>query len=91
MNAYGVADTIIADWKDGAPEGAVAENFALAANPALDEPPHEVQRAIAGGLVTQYDDWRVIAEAELARGQEMGKERERMGWDEAKALIKRVS
>ncbi len=58
---------------------------------ALDEPPHEVQRAIAEGLATQYDDWRVIADAELARGEELGKERERMGWDEAKALIRRVS
>ncbi|KJA18646.1 hypothetical protein HYPSUDRAFT_69723 [Hypholoma sublateritium FD-334 SS-4] len=76
INAYGVADTIIADWKGGAPDGAVEEAFALAANPSLDKPPREVQKALSEGLVTQYDDWRTIAAAEVARGQELGKARE---------------
>ncbi|KAF8970902.1 FAD/NAD-P-binding domain-containing protein [Flammula alnicola] len=89
MNAYGVADTIISDWTEGDVEAdeAVRELVPLNANSMLDEPPEEVQRGLKLGLVTEYDDWRKIDAEEVKRGQTLGKERERMGWNDARKFI----
>ncbi|PPQ72895.1 hypothetical protein CVT24_001492 [Panaeolus cyanescens] len=104
MDAYGVADTIISDWKnavsgsgtnvaqDVAPEMKHDEPEmhglpALNSSPELDEIPPEVQEAVNGGTVTQYEGWRKIDAEEIRRGQVLGKERERMGWTEAHALL----
>ena len=80
MNAYGVADTIISDWKANKHIG---RDKAL----NLDEPPEEVQTALKEGLVTNYADWKKIDEEEVRRGEVIGKERERMGWVEASKFL----
>ena len=50
-------------------------------------PPPEVEKAWREGLVTDYADWREINAEEIRRGHERGKERERMGWDEARKFL----
>ncbi|KAF9035195.1 FAD/NAD-P-binding domain-containing protein [Panaeolus papilionaceus] len=106
MDAYGVADTIISDWKEAANSGAGGTSAALNeapemrhdepelhglpalnSSPELDVIPAEVQEALNGGSVTQYQDWRNIDAEEIRRGQVLGKERERMNWTEAHALL----
>ncbi|KAH9475559.1 NADPH:adrenodoxin oxidoreductase, mitochondrial [Psilocybe cubensis] len=94
MNAYGVADAILSDWKatSGKEQDAVADPQVhdlppLNANPVLDDVPEEVQKALEQKTVTQYDDWRKIDQEEVRRGEVLGKERERMGWAEARHLI----
>ncbi|KAG1876072.1 hypothetical protein C8R48DRAFT_811382 [Suillus tomentosus] len=42
---------------------------------------------IKDGMVIQYDDWKVIENEEVRRGGALGKERERMGWDETLSFI----
>ncbi|KAF9482864.1 FAD/NAD(P)-binding domain-containing protein [Pholiota conissans] len=90
MNAYDVADTIIADWMDGG-ENANGNNaedlLPLGASPELDEVPKEVCEGLREGLVTQYADWKRIDAEEIKRGEMLGKERERMGWSEARAFV----
>ncbi|TDL13422.1 FAD/NAD-P-binding domain-containing protein [Rickenella mellea] len=53
----------------------------------LDGMPGEVEDAVKMGRVTQYGDWKRIDEEEVRRGQKLGKERERMGWEEAQKFI----
>ena len=84
MNAYDVARTIVEDLTSP-PE--VTEEV-LNDSPALDEIPEEVVKGIEQRNVVQYPDWKKIDEEEIRRGEVLGKERERMGWDEARALIK---
>ena len=84
MNAYGVADTIISDW---VANKHVGRDKAL----NLDEPPEEVQTALEEGLVTNYADWKKIDEEEVRRGEAIGKERERMGWVEARKFLNKYS
>ncbi|KAI0919954.1 hypothetical protein AcV5_001891 [Taiwanofungus camphoratus] len=55
-----------------------------------DAPPPEVEEAWRQGLVTDYEDWKVVSTEETRRGHEMGKERERMGWEEARDFLARV-
>jgi adrenodoxin-NADP+ reductase len=80
MNAYEVADTIISDW---VANKHVGQDKAL----NLDEPPVVVQRALKEGLVTNYADWKKIDEEEVRRGEAIGKERQRMGWEEASKFL----
>ncbi|PPQ86566.1 hypothetical protein CVT25_006158 [Psilocybe cyanescens] len=96
MNAYGVADTILTDWKasSGLDQNSAGESDpqvhdlpALNLNPTLDELPEEIQKAVEQKLVTQYDDWRKIDQEEVRRGEVLSKERERMGWAEARQFI----
>ncbi|KAF5313910.1 hypothetical protein D9619_013067 [Psilocybe cf. subviscida] len=98
MDAYGVAEQIIADWKTGKSSVSSADAERdhevhglppLNTEPDLDSLPEEVQRALEQGFVTDYSDWRTINAEEIKKGQELGKERERMGWAEARQLIKR--
>jgi adrenodoxin-NADP+ reductase len=46
-----------------------------------------VQKGIEGRQVVQYPDWKRIDAEEIRRGEVLGKERERMHWDEARALL----
>lgn len=98
MNAYGVAEEIITDWKAGTSlvpsEDAEKDHEVhglppLNTDPDLDSLPEEVQQALERGLVTDYSDWRIINAEEIRRGHEFGKERERLGWTDACRLIKR--
>ncbi|THH32669.1 hypothetical protein EUX98_g1537 [Antrodiella citrinella] len=101
MDAYAVADTILADAfpgefrKDGnalesvVPQGRVSD----AAEPVMaetvgsDEPPVEVQAGLNEGEVTDYEHWKLVDAEEVKRGVAIGKERERMGWDEARTFL----
>lgn len=89
MNAYGITDTIIADWR--ATSGYPGQNSfkgLLNSNPVLDDIPAEVQRGLRDGIVTQYEDWKKIDSEELRSGSKLGKERERMGWVEAHRFLR---
>jgi len=96
MNAYGVTDTIIADWKAPFVDPPVANpqdstsnlRRQLNFNPVLDDIPEEVQTGLRDGKVTQYEDWKKVDAEELRRGKELGKERERMGWLEAHQFLR---
>jgi len=58
-------------------------------DPVLDEVPEEVRNGRKEGLVLDYEDWRRIDREEMIRGEMMGKERERMGWEEARHFVRR--
>ncbi|KAG8213887.1 hypothetical protein J3R82DRAFT_10632 [Butyriboletus roseoflavus] len=97
MDAYAVADTILSDIMSGTSvettparehESEVVSNT-LASNlgPHPEDPPEEIKQGIKDGLVTQYDDWGVIDAEEVRRGALLGKERERMSWEDARKFL----
>ena len=49
--------------------------------------PKEIEQGVKERRVVQYDQWKKIDAEEVRRGEEMGKERERMGWDEAREFL----
>lgn len=97
IDAYAVAGTILSDivpFSEAAtttapppPVMEMAPDEMLNPHPDLDALPSEIDRGITDGIVTQYDDWKVINAEEVRRGEALGKERERMGWDEAQSLV----
>ncbi|KAF8554738.1 FAD/NAD-P-binding domain-containing protein [Imleria badia] len=99
MDAYAVADTILSDI---VPAGNVTAETTPASEhgseavpntlmpslaPHPDDPPEEIKQGIMDGLVTRYHDWNVINAEEVRRGALLGKERERMGWEDARNLL----
>ena len=101
MDAYAVADTILADafpgeFKKESDVPASVESNGEVAEPVLleavasSDPPIEVQEAQKRNLVTEYEDWKLVDAEEVRRGQAMGKERERMGWDDARTFLSEV-
>lgn len=50
-------------------------------------PPKEVEEAWREGLVTDYEDWRLVDAEEVRRGEALRKERERMAWEEAHEFL----
>ncbi|TCD71059.1 NADPH-adrenodoxin reductase [Steccherinum ochraceum] len=105
MDAYAVADTILSDAfpgefrkEDGDALGSVVPqgDVAKAAEPVLadvvesDDPPAEVEEGLREGVVTDYDGWKLVDAEEVRRGEVTGKERERMGWDEARTFLSQV-
>ena len=104
MDAYAVADTILRDrfpgeevqtTPVGEPEPAAdraAETLAVEVLPKevdLDAVPSEVEEGLKEGRVTDFEDWKRIDAEEVRRGEATGKERERMGWEEARAFLAR--
>jgi len=101
MDAYDVVNTIIEDWKAAATgdsnemkvlvdaDHQVHDLPPLNLDPVLDEVPEEVREGRKQGLVSSYEDWRRIDQEEMTRGERVGKERERMGWDEARQFMGR--
>ncbi|KAI0256248.1 FAD/NAD-P-binding domain-containing protein [Lactifluus subvellereus] len=97
IDAYAVADTILADYHDdddgrgavSAPlEGEAYSNDVLVAEDVdLECVPREVKEGIKERRVMEYDQWKKIDAEEVRRGTEMGKERERMGWEEAHEFL----
>ena len=102
INAYAIADTIISDWISSAehlestsvspppPPGVVDSEVAESVlNPGShpEHPPQEIVDGLKTGLVTDYHDWKAIDTEEVRRGEVLGKERERMGWYEARAFL----
>ena len=102
INAYAVADTVLSDWmpKNGAAsitpvslpleQGVVedgVEGVTMNPNPHPEDPPPEIRDGLKEGLVTEYGDWKAVDAEEVRRGEVMGKERERMGWEEARMFL----
>ncbi|KAF9447075.1 FAD/NAD(P)-binding domain-containing protein [Macrolepiota fuliginosa MF-IS2] len=93
MNAYAAADTVLGDvLPDREPEEpkVLVEDILLNPNPDLDGVPREVAQGLKEGSVTQYGDWKKIDEEEIKRGQAVGKERERMNWEDARKFLETV-
>ena len=105
MDAYAVADTILRDHfpgedvqttAAGAPEPAADEAAAadaveiLPKEVDLDAIPPEVDAGLKEGRVTDFEDWKKVNAEEIRRGEEMGKERERMDWEEAHSFLAKV-
>ncbi|KZT30109.1 nucleotide-binding domain-containing protein [Neolentinus lepideus HHB14362 ss-1] len=102
MDAYAVADTILSDYFAALPggEGVVeapapgeeelAGRVVMSAAPHPEDPPEEVRELVRRGEVTSYADWKRVDEEEQRRGAEMGKERERMRWEEVRRFLGRV-
>lgn len=94
LDAYAIADAILADHHLGDARGAPAateySEDALVANDAVDleSVPGEVEEGVRAKRVVQYDQWKKIDAEEVRRGAEMDKERERMGWEEAHELLR---
>ncbi|KAJ7224229.1 ferredoxin adrenodoxin reductase [Mycena pura] len=88
MDAYGVADALLADASAEASAHNVSEGVTadLAMNPAPidDLPPPRIRDAHG---VTTYDDWKRVDAEEVRRGAVLGKERERMRWEEARSFL----
>ena len=59
----------------------------LAHDVDLDAVPPEVEVGVRDGRVTQFADWQAVDAEEIRRGHAMGKERERMVWEEAAAFL----
>ena len=103
INAYAIADKILSDWMSTAqrfgttlapPDHAVvdsevAENM-LNTDPHPEHPPQEIVDGLRDGSVTNYDDWKVIDAEEVRQGGVLGKERERIGWEEARTFLART-
>ncbi|CCL98366.1 uncharacterized protein FIBRA_00361 [Fibroporia radiculosa] len=99
MDAYAVADVILRDafpgediqtvpvvGVDSIDEKALAEDV-LPKEVDVDSIPPEVEAGLRDGRVTDYEGWRAINAEEVRRGEAMGKERERMGWQEVEAFL----
>ena len=102
MDAYAVADTIISDLSSQGDEAQTPsihssrspetpslanDNIFMNSNPHAEDPPPEIDVALGKGLVTNYNNWKAVDAEEVRRGEAVGKERERMGWDEANAFL----
>ncbi|RDX50701.1 FAD/NAD-P-binding domain-containing protein [Lentinus brumalis] len=105
MDAYAVTDTILRDHfpgedvqttAGGAPVSAADEAAAMDAVEVLpkevdlDAIPPQVEEGLKEGRVTDFEAWRKVNAEEIRRGEEMGKERERMGWEEAREFLAKV-
>lgn len=102
MDAYGVADCMLGDTfpedfnqavVDDMPSGGAnpedtPETGILPQEVSGDGPPPEIEEGVREGSVTTYNDWREIDAEEVRRGEEIGKERERMNWEEARAFLR---
>ncbi|KIM79257.1 hypothetical protein PILCRDRAFT_823507 [Piloderma croceum F 1598] len=102
MDAYAVADTIISDLlpkgeeanttsvpPSPSPEPSLQtdNDILMNSDPRLDGVPPEIEVTLKGGLVTGYEDWKAVDIEEVRRGEATGKERERMGWEEARTFL----
>lgn len=101
LNANAVADTIISDYliDNGRADdaGRMLKGLSSSADMTLkhvfdsdphpDDPPPEIVQGLKDGLVTDYKRWKAIDEEEIRRGKEVGKEKERMDWEGARAFL----
>jgi adrenodoxin-NADP+ reductase len=97
IDAYAVADAILADHtgsSDASAEsvpvlqdGACSDDVLVSDDVDPESVPGSVERGVLERRVVQYDQWKKIDAEEVRRGEEMGKERERMGWEEAHEFL----
>jgi adrenodoxin-NADP+ reductase len=91
MDAYAVADTILTDYHDDGRSGVdvppvnevYSDDAFVADSVDLESVPGEIDEGVKGRRIVQYDQWKKIDAEEMRRGAATGKERERMGWEEA--------
>lgn len=73
---------------DGVPGPAGAEEvLALSEDVDFESIPPVVKEAMNTGQVMCYSDWKRVDAEEVRRGEALGKERERMNWEEACRFI----
>lgn len=101
VDAYGAAESMLADvfpadfsWEavrgmPGGGEGAQGEPHVDVLPREVDgeDAPPEVEDGVRAGTVTTYSDWREVDAEEVRRGEEVGKERERMNWSEMQTFL----
>ncbi|KAF9505093.1 hypothetical protein BS47DRAFT_1436437 [Hydnum rufescens UP504] len=96
-DAYSVADTLVADYVSGE---AGAGGATAAGNPGTISvrlrrtgvPSFLREVSIQQGKrIVQYEQWKMIDEEETRRGQRIGKERERMRWEEVQEFLAQKS
>lgn len=96
IDAYAVADTILGDHHSssnasGAGNEVVpiphSDDVLISDNVDLESVPREIEQGVKEKRVVQYDQWKKIDAEEVRRGEERGKERERMGWEEAHEFL----
>jgi len=97
IDAYAVAGAILADHfpdhdRPGAAPvvvqgGAYSDDVLVSDDVDLESVPWEIEEGMREKRITRYDQWKKIDAEEVRRGEEMGKERERMGWEEAHEFL----
>ena len=99
MDAYNVAETIADDWLasgdsssgaiNNAEDGGIGRDSSEIMNSraSLYSLPTEIAAALPERKVVEFKDWKKLDEEEVRRGQEKGKERERMRWEEVKDFL----
>jgi adrenodoxin-NADP+ reductase len=90
LDAYAVADTVLDDLTKQYPE--ISDALMTDAEPVIgtvyEDVPSEVADGIQTGKVTTYQDWKRIDDEEQKRGKDLGKERERMEWEDAYKFLR---
>ena len=101
MDAYAVADTILADKfpEEFRKEGDVLDKVekragneeqtrtVLPQEVNIESLPEEIEKAVKEGSVTSYQDWKLVDVEEIRKGEERSKERERMVWDDVRTFL----
>jgi len=87
IDAYAVADVILADRHHSGAGGTYSDDVLVSDDVDPESVPKEIKQGVKERRVVQYDQWKKIDAEEVRRGEEMGKERERMGWDEAREFL----
>ncbi|KAM6499132.1 FAD/NAD-P-binding domain containing protein [Amanita muscaria] len=98
MDAYNVAETMVEDLvaSDATDSVASPSSYIGVQNDILEimnpsaslySLPPEIASALPERKVVEFKDWKKVDGEEVKRGQESGKERERMGWEEVKDFL----
>jgi len=90
MDAYNVADNLVAELGgENQPDIEFAPERIMLADPSSGDAalPQLVREGLSRGDVTTYEDWKLIDAEEVRRGGLKAKERERMGWTEAREFL----
>ena len=89
LNAYDVAQTLLSDAQAPVPEAksVMSEDVTEV---TLDELPEEVKHGLESSRVITHDAWKRIDEEEVRRGTALGKERDRMDWDDVVRYLQKT-
>ncbi|KAI9457885.1 FAD/NAD-P-binding domain-containing protein [Russula earlei] len=101
IDAYAVADAILGDHFGDSSGAAGAgcsddddddDDDALVSSSDVDPEsvPREIEEGVRDKRIVRYDQWKKVDAEEVRRGEE-GKERERMGWEEARDFLTRTA
>lgn len=100
MDAYNVAETIREDLMPTPSIDLAAEDMRageqrdekkpleiMNPSPSVHSLPPEIVRGLSGRKIVEFEDWKKVDKEEMRRGQESGKERERMRWEQVKNYL----